>query len=116
VNGVVESMNHTLLKRAISMSLQLGLPASLRGKAVNHACYLVNQLPSTIIDLKISKKVWTTGPVSYDSLRVSGCPAYSLADRNKSKLRSATSLCSKNELKVTSYGIWKAGKRVSTEM
>ncbi|KAI5317980.1 hypothetical protein L3X38_037687 [Prunus dulcis] len=45
-------------------------------KTVNHASYLINRSPSTVLDFKSAEEVWSEKPVDYSKLRVFGCTAY----------------------------------------
>lgn len=56
-NWLVESMNMTLLERARSMRLQEDLSEDFWAETISNACYLVNKLPSTTIDLQIPKEM-----------------------------------------------------------
>src|SRR4051812_21770848 len=76
-------MNRTLLERARSIRLQAGMPEGLWAEAVNHAAYLINRSPSTAIDLQTPEEIWRGEAVDYSTLRIFGCPAYSLVDSHK---------------------------------
>ncbi|KAE8716753.1 putative carboxylesterase 5-like [Hibiscus syriacus] len=60
-NGVVERMNKTLLERTRAMLRAVGQEKSFWAESVNTACYLVNQAPSTAMELKTPMEMWT-GP------------------------------------------------------
>jgi len=63
-------------------------------EAVNHASYLVNMSPSTVIDLQISEEIWRGESVDYSTLQIFCCPAYSLVDcQKKNKLESKSKKC-----------------------
>ena len=89
-NRVVERMNQTLTERALSIRLQADMSEGFWAEAVNHA-NLVNMSSSTTIDLQIPKEIWGGVSVDYSTLRIFGCPVYSLVDsqkRTKLKLKS----------------------------
>src|SRR4051812_14212390 len=87
-------MNRTLLERARSIRLQAGMPEGLWAEAVNHAADLINRSPSTTIDLQTSEEIWQGEAVDYSTLRIFGCPAYSLVDSHKrSKLEAKSRKC-----------------------
>ncbi|CAL2226790.1 unnamed protein product [Prunus armeniaca] len=75
-NGAAERMNQTLMERKRSMRFHVGLPDSFWAEAVNHASYLINRLPFTILGFKSAEEVWFEKPVDYSKLRVFGCSAY----------------------------------------
>jgi len=49
-NRVAERMNHTLKWRARNMRLQADMSEDFWAEAVSHASYLMNRLPSTVIN------------------------------------------------------------------
>ena len=57
--GVAYRMNRTLNERAKSMRLHAGLPQIFWAEAVNTATHLINRGPSTLLNSKLSKKVWS---------------------------------------------------------
>ncbi|KAE8694358.1 hypothetical protein F3Y22_tig00110783pilonHSYRG00068 [Hibiscus syriacus] len=52
------------------------LEKSFWAEAVNTTCYLVNQAPSTAIELKTPMKMWTGKPADYSNLHVFGSIVY----------------------------------------
>ena len=83
-------------------------------EAVNHASYLVNMSPSTSIDLQIPQEIWLGVSVDYSTLRIFGCPAYSLVDSQKrNKLESKFKKCILIEFTkgVKSFRLWDPEKR-----
>ncbi|KAE8725329.1 hypothetical protein F3Y22_tig00008957pilonHSYRG00078 [Hibiscus syriacus] len=75
-NGVAERMNRTLLERTRAMLRDACLEKSFWAEAVNTTCYLVNQAPSTAIELKTPMEMWTGKPVDYSNLHVFGSIVY----------------------------------------
>ncbi|KAE8657094.1 hypothetical protein F3Y22_tig00116997pilonHSYRG00993 [Hibiscus syriacus] len=75
-NGVAERMNRSLNERARCLRLNAGLPKHFWAKAVNMACYLINRSPRASLAGKVAEEVWTGHDVSFDNLRIFGCPAY----------------------------------------
>ncbi|GJZ10826.1 gag-pol polyprotein [Tanacetum coccineum] len=61
-NGVAERMNRTLLERARAMLETATLGKSFWVEAVNTACYVINCLPSTAIELKTPIEMWMGKP------------------------------------------------------
>jgi len=87
-------MNWTLIERARSIRLQLDMVEGFWAEAVNHASYLVNMSPSTVIDLQIPDEIWRGESVDYSTLQIFGCPVYSLVDSQKrNKLKSKSKKC-----------------------
>ncbi|KAE8707081.1 hypothetical protein F3Y22_tig00110387pilonHSYRG00804 [Hibiscus syriacus] len=75
-NGVVERMNRSLNERARCLRLNAGLPKHFWAEAVNMACYLINRSPRASLAGKVAEEVWTGHDISFDNLRIFGCPAY----------------------------------------
>ncbi|KAE8681319.1 hypothetical protein F3Y22_tig00111330pilonHSYRG00089 [Hibiscus syriacus] len=75
-NGVAERMNRSLNERARCLRLNAGLPKHFWAEAVNMACYLINRSPRASLAGKVAEEVWTGHDVSFDNLRIFGCPAY----------------------------------------
>jgi transposase InsO family protein len=67
-NGVAERMNKTLMEKARCMLSGVGLGKEFWAEAVGTACYLVNRSPSSMLDDKTPKEVWTSNKTfSYTS-------------------------------------------------
>ncbi|KAE8674685.1 putative ribonuclease H protein [Hibiscus syriacus] len=75
-NGVAERMNRSLKERARCLRLNTGLPKHFWAEAVNMACYLINRSPKALLAGKVVEEVWTGHYVTFDHLRIFGCPAY----------------------------------------
>ncbi|GJR73351.1 gag-pol polyprotein, partial [Tanacetum coccineum] len=75
-NGVAERMNRTLLERARAMLATASLGKSFWTEAVNTACYVINQSPSTAVELKTPMEMWTGKPVNYSDLHIFGSLVY----------------------------------------
>ncbi|KAE8672931.1 hypothetical protein F3Y22_tig00111833pilonHSYRG00028 [Hibiscus syriacus] len=75
-NGVAERMNRSLNERARCLRLNTELPKHFWAEAVNMACYLINRSPRASLAEKVAEEVWTGHDVSFDNLRIFGCPAY----------------------------------------
>lgn len=52
-------------------------------EAVNTAWYVVNQAPSTIIELKTSMEMWTCKPANYSNLHIFGSHVYAMYNAKK---------------------------------
>ncbi|GJY96432.1 retrovirus-related pol polyprotein from transposon TNT 1-94 [Tanacetum coccineum] len=90
-NGVAEQMNRTLLERARVMLATASLGKSFWAKAVNIACYVINRLPSTAVELKTPMEMWTGKPVNYSDLHIFGSPV-GIAKEGDSTTRETTSI------------------------
>jgi len=87
-------MNRTLTERACNIRLHADMSEGFWTEAVNHVSYLVNMLPSTAIDFQILENIWRGESVDYSTLRIFGCPMYSLVDSQKrNKLESKSKKC-----------------------
>lgn len=76
------------------MRFHAGLPDSFWAEAVNHASYLINRSPSTVLGFKSAEEVWSEKPVDYSKLRVFGCSAYAhIPSDERSKLKPKSTHC-----------------------
>ena len=75
-NGVVERMNHTIVKKTRCMLRMANLPKSFWGKAIVTACYLINRFPLVPLDFDIPERIWIGKDVSYSHLKVFRCKAF----------------------------------------
>ena len=76
------------------MRFHAGLPNSFWAEAVNHASYLINRSPSTVLDFNSVEEVWSEKPVDYSKLRVFGCSAYAhIPSDERSKLKPKSTHC-----------------------
>ncbi|KAE8672371.1 Alpha-L-fucosidase 1 [Hibiscus syriacus] len=73
---LTKRMNRSLNERARCLQLNEGLPKHLWAKAVNMACYLINRSPRESLAGKVAEEAWTGHDVTFDHLRIFGCPAY----------------------------------------
>lgn len=72
-NGLVERMNRTLSERVRCMMQTFGVSKVFWGDAAKTASYLVNRCPSTTLNFRTPREVWTGKPVEYDHLKIFGC-------------------------------------------
>jgi len=61
---MVEFINRTILKRARSMRIHVGLPKQFWTDAVNTAVYLINRGPSIPLNCGILEEAWTSKEVT----------------------------------------------------
>jgi transposase InsO family protein len=93
-NGVVESMNRTLMENARCMLSGARLGKEFSAEAVGTACYLLNRSPSSMLDDKTPQEVWTGKEPSLTHLKVFGCDAYvHVPKENMSKLDKKAEKC-----------------------
>eukprot|EP00253_Pinus_taeda_P028451 PITA_28451 len=87
-------MNKTLMERARSMLSGARLGQEFWAEAVDTACYLVNRSPSSGLENKTPREVWTGKKPSLSHLRVFGCDAYVHVPKEKrTKLDSKYEKC-----------------------
>ena len=87
-------MNITLVERARCMRLNAGLPKAFWAETVNRASFIINKCPSSVIDFKIPKEVWSGRPVDYSSLKIFSCLVYMhMQSGEHSKLDSKSRKC-----------------------
>jgi len=93
-NGVAERMNRTLLEKTRVMQSTAGLTKSFWAEAVKTASYVINQSPSTAIDLKTPMEMWNGKPIDYSSLHIFGCLVYVMYNsQERSKLDPKSRKC-----------------------
>jgi hypothetical protein len=87
-------MNRTLLERTRAMLKAAGLGKSFWVEAVNTACYVINQSPSTAIELKTPMEIWAGKPADYSRLYIFESPVYVMYNTQEvSKLDSKSKKC-----------------------
>ncbi|BBN68604.1 hypothetical protein Prudu_495S000300 [Prunus dulcis] len=96
------------------MRFHVGLLDSFWAEAVNHASYLINRSPSTVLGFKSAKEVWSEKPVDYSKIRVFGCSAYvhiSSDERSKLKPKSTHCIFLGFEKEVKGFKLWDINNR-----
>ena len=76
-------MNITLLERTRAMLMTASLAKSFWAEAVRITCYVINQSPSTAIDLKTPMEMWTSKPTDYSRLHTFGSLVYVMYNTQK---------------------------------
>ena len=62
-NGVAKRINRTLAEKARCMRLNARLPKVFQAEIVNTTSFIINRSPSSAIDCKIPKEVWSGRPI-----------------------------------------------------
>lgn len=91
------------------MLLNAGLSKVFWAEAVNTVCFLINRSPSSSIDFKIPREVWSDKPVKLSDLRICDCPTYvHVQGGGRSKLDSKSRKCVflGYEKGVQGYRLW----------
>ncbi|KAK1435086.1 hypothetical protein QVD17_00846 [Tagetes erecta] len=75
-NGVVERKHRHLLETARALRFEANLPKRFWGECILTAAYIINRLPSRVINNKTPYElIWNQKP-EYDHMKVFGCLAY----------------------------------------
>lgn len=72
-NGRVERKHRHLLDTARAIIIHANLPIKFWGDCILAATYLINLMPSSVLDWKIPYELLLNKPASYDHLRIIGC-------------------------------------------
>ena len=87
-------MNMTIMERARSTRLHVGLPLNIWVEVVNIVVYLINRGPSTPFRCGIPEEACIGKKVSYSFLRTFGCQEFSHIDSaNRTKLEDKSKKC-----------------------
>ena len=74
-NGATERRNRTLLDMVRSMMGNADLPKSFWGYALETTIYILNKVPSKLVDVT-PYEIWTNKTPYLSHMKVWGCPAY----------------------------------------
>ena len=105
-NGVVESMNRTLMEKVRCMLSNAQLPKSFWPEVTSITCYLINRSPSTAIEKKTPQDVWSGGPATYSYLKIFVCLLYAHVDNGELEPRSVKCIFLSYKFGVKGYKLW----------
>ncbi|KAK9723639.1 hypothetical protein RND81_05G014800 [Saponaria officinalis] len=77
-NGRVERKHRHLVETAKAIMINAGLPKRFWGECLLGATYIINKLPSSVLDWKVPAALLLQKPVAYDEMRVIGCLCFAL--------------------------------------
>lgn len=75
-NGVVERRHRYILEMARALRFQANLPINFWGECVLTAVYLINRLPSKVLQNRTPYEILLKKKPNYEHLRVFGCMAF----------------------------------------
>ena len=75
-NGITERKNRALLEKARALMLQMNVPKRFWSQGVLAATYLINRLPSRVLDTKSPYEVMQNKTNNLSHLRIFGCTCY----------------------------------------
>ena len=105
-NGFAERFNRTILERTRCMLISAGLPKTFWAEIVSTEIFLINRCPSTALDFKTPKEVWSGHPPDYSRLRVFGCTAYAHVRQGKLEPRALKCIFLGYSEGVKAYRLW----------
>jgi len=74
-------MNRTILERARSMRIHVGLPLNIWSNAIETTIYLINRGPSMALDGGILEEMWIGKKMNYSFIRVFNCETFEHVDK-----------------------------------
>lgn len=93
-NGVAERKNRDLLEKTRALMFQMNVPKKFWSQGVKTAAYLINRLPSRILDSKSPLEVMKGRPLDLSNLRVFGCVCFiHIQDNHRDKLDHTATKC-----------------------
>ncbi|XP_068344010.1 uncharacterized protein [Pyrus communis] len=75
-NGIAERKNWDLLEKTRALMLQMNVPKRFWSQGVLAATYLINRLPSRVLDTKSPSEVMQNKKGNLSHLRIFGCTCY----------------------------------------
>lgn len=92
-NGIVECKHRHILEVARALRFHSGLPIRFWGECVLTAVYIINRLPSKVINNQTPYEIMFGKRPSYDHLRVFGCLVCVLKTRKEEKFDERGKAC-----------------------
>ena len=99
-------MNRTLMEKVWCLLSNSRLPKWFWANTAVTVCFLINRSPSTVIDKKNPKEVWSGTPTSYFDLKIFDCPAYAHVNNGKLEPRSRKCVFLGYMSGVKGYKLW----------
>ncbi|KAM1692791.1 hypothetical protein PS2_031824 [Malus domestica] len=75
-NGVAERKNQDLLEKTRSLMIQMNVPKKFWSQALLTATYIINRLPTRVLNTKSPFEVMKGRPIDLSHLRTFGCTCY----------------------------------------
>ena len=95
----------TIMERARSMRLCVGLPLQFWEHVLDIVVYLINRGPSSSLDGRIPEEEWTGKKVNYSFLKSFGCEAFVHIDKeNRTNLEAKSKKCTFIGYSVNYFG------------
>ncbi|KAK9705495.1 hypothetical protein RND81_07G061300 [Saponaria officinalis] len=92
-NGRVERKHRHLVETARAIRLHANFPKKFWGECILAATYIINLLPSSVLQWKVPYEVLMKKKADYSHLRVIGCLAFSLDRTCRDKFASKATRC-----------------------
>ncbi|KAL4346996.1 hypothetical protein GQ457_17G018750 [Hibiscus cannabinus] len=84
-NGVAERKHRHLLEIARALRFNSHVPVKFWGECVTTACYIINRLPSSVLNWKSPFEVFHNKPPNLSHMKVFGCLCYATQVHNLDK-------------------------------
>jgi len=93
-NSVVERKHQHILNITRNLMIQFGLPKAYWSYVVSYVVYIINRLPSTVINYKTPYELLYKTPPTYLNLRIFGSLCFaSTLENNRTKLEPRARKC-----------------------
>ncbi|KAM2468901.1 hypothetical protein PS1_010539 [Malus domestica] len=93
-NGVAERKNRDLLEKTRALMFHMNVPKKFWSQGVLTAAYLINRLPSKVLNFKSPYEVLKNRKINFSHLRVFGCTCFvHIQTQNRDKLDPRAAKC-----------------------